>query len=219
MAPTSVLAGCTVWCKLCSFLVCLRIILLGTTNIKNLEAVPTICSRILTRRPLISFGPVTSLISRYPGNGTIFALSWTYFQEKSLPGTFLENLMLNWLELLFFKAYTARKRPQGLMFHSDRGTQYTAFSFRQLLDSLNVVQSFSNKGYPFDNACCESFFKYLKKEETNRRTYHSLQELQLSVFEYIEGFYNSKRPHGSLNLLTPNEMEALYWESQLWYSQ
>ena len=115
----------------------------------------------------------------------------------------------------FFKAYTAKKRPQGLMFHSDRGTQYTAFSFRQLLDSLNVVQSFSNKGYPFDNACCESFFKYLKKEETNRRTYHSLQELQLSVFEYIEGFYNSKRPHGSLNLLTPNEMEALYWESQL----
>ena len=101
------------------------------------------------------------------------------------------------------------------MFHSDRGTQSTAFSFRQLLDSLNVVQSFSNKGDPFDNACCESFFKYLKKEEANRRTYHSLQELQLSVFEYIEGFYNSKRPHGSLNLLTPNEMEALYWESQL----
>ena len=101
------------------------------------------------------------------------------------------------------------------MFHSDRGTQYTAFSFRQLLDSLNVLQSFSHKGYPFDNACCESFFKYLKKEEANRRTYHSLQELQLSVFEYIEGFYNSKRPHGSLNLLTPNEMEAPYWGSQL----
>lgn len=97
----------------------------------------------------------------------------------------------------FKKAYERRNRPQGLMFHSDRGSQYTAFSFRQLLDSLNVVQSFSKKGYPFDNACCECFFKYLKKEETNRRTYHSLQELQLCVFEYIEGFYNSKRPHGS----------------------
>ena len=97
----------------------------------------------------------------------------------------------------FKKAYERRNRPQGLMFQSDRGSQYTAFSFRQLLDSLNVVQSFSKKGYPFDNACCECFFKYLKKEETNRRTYHSLQELQLCVFEYIEGFYNSKRPHGS----------------------
>lgn len=62
-----------------------------------------------------------------------------------------------------------------------------------------------------DNACCECFFKYLKKEETNRRTYHSLQELQLSVFEYIEGFYNSKRTHGSLGMLTPNEKEEHFW--------
>ena len=87
----------------------------------------------------------------------------------------------------FRNAYNKRNSPLGLMFHSDRGSQYTALSFRQLLDSLNVVQSFSKKGYPFDNACCQCFFKYLKKEETNRRTYHSLQELRLSVFEYIEG--------------------------------
>lgn len=111
----------------------------------------------------------------------------------------------------FKKAYDKRNRPIGLMFHSDRGTQYTAFSFRKLLDSLNVVQSFSKKGYPYDNACCECFFKYLKKEETNRRTYHSLNELQMSVFEYIEGFYNSRRPHGSLEMLTPNEKEELFW--------
>ena len=111
----------------------------------------------------------------------------------------------------FKKAYVKRNKPVGLMFHSDRGTQYTAFSFRQLLDSLNVVQSFSKKGYPYDNACCECFFKYLKKEEINRRTYHSLNELQMSVFEYIEGFYNSRRPHGSLEMLTPNEKEELFW--------
>ena len=65
----------------------------------------------------------------------------------------------------FQKAYHSRNCPAGLMFHSDRGSQYTAFAFRKLLDELNVVQSFSKKGYPFDNACCESFFKYLKKEE------------------------------------------------------
>ena len=112
--------------------------------------------------------------------------------------------------ITFKKAYKKRKAPYGLMFHSDRGSQYTAFTFRQLLDSLNVVQSFSKKGYPFDNACCECFFKYLKKEETNRRTYHSLQELQLSVLQYIEGYYNSKRPHGTLGMLTPNEVEDLY---------
>lgn len=111
----------------------------------------------------------------------------------------------------FQKAYQRRNMPYGLMFHSDRGTQYTAFSFRQLLDSLNVVQSFSKKGYPFDNAVCECFFKYLKREETNRRTYHTFHALHLSIFEYIEGFYNSRRPHGSLGYLTPNEMESAYW--------
>ena len=63
----------------------------------------------------------------------------------------------------FKKAYDKQKHPEGLMFHSDRGSQYTAYAFRQLLDALNVVQSFSKKGYPFDNACCECFFKYLKK--------------------------------------------------------
>ena len=94
------------------------------------------------------------------------------------------------------------------MFHSDRGVQYTSFAFHQLLDSLNVVQSFSKKGYPFDNAVCESFFKYLKLEETNRKTYHTFDELHWSIFEYIEGFYNSRRPHASLGYLTPNEMES-----------
>ena len=98
------------------------------------------------------------------------------------------------------------------LYFTQTGNPITAFAFRQLLDSLHVVQSFSKKGYPFDNAVCECFFKYLKKEETNRRTYHTLQELQNSVFEYIEGFYNSRRPHSSLGLLTPNEAEKLYQE-------
>lgn len=111
----------------------------------------------------------------------------------------------------FKKAYEKRNSPYGLMFHSDRGSQFTAFSFRKLLDSLDVVQSFSQKGYPYDNACCECFFKYLKKEETNRKNYQTKQELSLALFEYIEGFYNTKRPHTTLNMLTPNEAEALYW--------
>ena len=112
---------------------------------------------------------------------------------------------------VFKKAYSKRNSPYGLMFHSDRGTQYTAFAFRKLLDSLNVVQSFSKKGCPFDNAVAESFFRYLKQEETNRRSYSSLSELKLSVFEYIDGFYNSRRPHGALHYLTPNEQERLYY--------
>ena len=100
------------------------------------------------------------------------------------------------------------------MFHSDREPQYTSFVFRKLLDELNVVQSFQKKGYPFDNACYESFFKYLKNDETNRRNFRTYHDLYHSVFQYIEDFYNSHKPHGSLGDLKPDEMEAKFWERQ-----
>ena len=112
---------------------------------------------------------------------------------------------------VFERAYANRHISSGLMFHSDRGTQYTSFKFRKLLDERNVVQSFSKKGYPFDNAVAESFFKYLKKEETNRRSYSSFSELKLSLFQYIEGFYNSKRPHSSIAYLTPHQKELDFY--------
>lgn len=104
-------------------------------------------------------------------------------------------------------AIASRGKPSGLIFHTDRGSQFTSKTFRQYTDSMNIVQSFSAKGHPYDNAAMECFFKYLKKEETNRRTYSSAQELNLSLFTYINGFYNSVRPHSHNNGLTPNEKE------------
>ena len=70
-----------------------------------------------------------------------------------------------------------------------------------------MIQSFSAKGYPFDNAVMECFFKYLKKEELNRNSYDSFQDLNLSIFKYINGFYNSIRPHSHNNGLSPNQAE------------
>ena len=80
------------------------------------------------------------------------------------------------------------------------------------MDKFNVVHSLSKKEYPSDNTCCESFFKYLKKKKCNRKNYHSIGKLKLSLFEYIEGFYNLKRPHYSLGLMTPNEKELAFYE-------
>lgn len=111
----------------------------------------------------------------------------------------------------FLSAWNNRGQPTGLLFHSDRGCQYTAKEFRKLLDAHDVVQSFSAKAHPYDNAVAESFFKFLKLEETNRKTYCSLHELQLSLFTYIH-FYNSQRPHGSNAYLTPNEKELAFEE-------
>ena len=106
-------------------------------------------------------------------------------------------------------ALSTRGDVSGLMFHTDRGSQFTSKKFRQHLDSLNIVQSFSAKGHPYDNAVMECFFKYMKKEETDRRNYQSLGELNQSLFTYINGFYNSVRPHSHNNGLTPNQKEAL----------
>lgn len=93
------------------------------------------------------------------------------------------------------------------MFHSDRGCQYTSADFRKAVDLADYIQSFSAKGHPYDNAVAESFFKYLKLEELNRKSFSSLDELNLSLFEYIEGFYNRKRPHSANDLLSPDEKE------------
>lgn len=96
----------------------------------------------------------------------------------------------------FQAAWNNRGKPVGLLFHSDHGSQYTAKEFRKLLDGYDVVQSFSAKGHPYDNAVAESFFKFLKLKETNRQTYTSLNQLQLSLFTYIH-FYNTQRSHDS----------------------
>lgn len=88
----------------------------------------------------------------------------------------------------FDMAAASRNISEGLIFHSDRGCQFTSEAFRRHLDELNIVQSFSAKCHPYDNAVMECFFKYLKKEETNRRTYSSFDEVKLSIFQYIHAF-------------------------------
>ena len=74
-----------------------------------------------------------------------------------------------------------------------------------------MIQSFSAKGHPYDNAVMECFFKYLKKEEVNRRSYSSFDELNVALFQYIKGFYNSLRPHSHNNGLSPNQAEASFY--------
>lgn len=110
----------------------------------------------------------------------------------------------------FRLAHSKRCYPKGVMFHSDQGTQYTSKEFRKALDKADFVQSFSAKGHPFDNAVMVSFFRYLKHVELNRRTFNSIQDLNLSLFEYVEGFYNKARPHSPNGLLSPDEKVKEY---------
>lgn len=114
------------------------------------------------------------------------------------------------LDTLTMAVQNRNINPKGIIFHSDRGAQFTSKVFRDYLDSLDMIQSFSAKGHPYDNAVMESFFKYLKKEETDRHSFASFNELNLSLFEYIYGFYNSVRPHSHNNGLSPNQAEFVF---------
>ena len=111
----------------------------------------------------------------------------------------------------FRAAYEERRPAEGLIFHSDRGTQYTAFAFQKLLQTLHVEQSFSPSGKPCHNAVMESFFASLKREELYRKHYHSAGEFKECVWKYMD-FYNMERPHSTLGYRAPNTYEALYYD-------
>lgn len=106
----------------------------------------------------------------------------------------------------FKVAWEQRSPGTGLIFHSDRGSQYTSHRFQQLLHERSVVQSFSSSGKPHDNAVAESFFATFKKEELYRKDYASEAEFRRGVDSYIE-FYNCRRPHRTLRNQTPCQAE------------
>jgi len=108
-------------------------------------------------------------------------------------------------------AVRIRKHSAGIMIHTDRGSQFTSSDFRKELERLHMIQSFSAKGHPYDNAIMECFFKYLKKEELNRRHFISLDQLKQSLLSYIAGFYNPLRPHSHNAGLSPNQRESCFF--------
>jgi transposase InsO family protein len=107
-------------------------------------------------------------------------------------------------------AYAERKPKDGIIFHSDRGTQYTSHAFQKLLKTCRIKQSFSPSGRPHHNAVMESFFSSMKKEELYRTNYHSVDEFKERINKYIE-FYNIERPHVTLAYKTPNTYECTFY--------
>lgn len=109
----------------------------------------------------------------------------------------------------FKMAYNSRCPGEGLIFHSDQGSNYRARTFMSYLSACNVTQSFSKPGVPYDNSVMESFFSSMKREELYRRKYRSERELRAAIDQYIN-FYNTKRPHETLKYKTPQQKEEEY---------
>ena len=117
-------------------------------------------------------------------------------------------------EIISYRVSQNSSTPEkGLMFHSNRGTQYMSFAFVHLLESFEIKQSFSRTGRPHDNAVAEAFFSILKKEELYRRHYTSEADLMKGIHRFID-FYNSERPHSTIQYKTPEQKEKEYWNKK-----
>ena len=103
------------------------------------------------------------------------------------------------------KALQERSPQPGLIFHSDRGSQYASHKMKKILKAWNIHQSMSNKGNCFDNTMMEPFFSSLKKELVQLMTFYSKDQARQAIFEYIEIFYNRQRRYSALNQKSPLE--------------
>lgn len=106
------------------------------------------------------------------------------------------------------KAALLQRAPDaGLLFHSDRGSQYASEEFQRALSSAGIECSMSRRGNCWDNAVAESFFATLKKELVHRNRWPTRQAARTAIFEYLEVFYNRQRRHSSLQYLSPEQYE------------
>jgi transposase InsO family protein len=104
-------------------------------------------------------------------------------------------------------AIQLRKPSTGLIWHTDRGSQYASDSHRKILKENGIIQSMSRKGDCWDNAVAESFFHTLKTELVNHCKFKNQQEAKNVIFEYIQVFYNQTRAHSAIYYLAPAQFE------------
>jgi len=108
-----------------------------------------------------------------------------------------------------------RNPPAGLLWHTDRGSQYASYSHKDLLQKHNIIQSMSRKGNCWDNAVAESFFKTLKSDLVYQTYFFTQSQAKREIFEYIEFHYNRTRSHSYLGNLSPSRYEEINLVLQL----
>ena len=112
------------------------------------------------------------------------------------------------------RAISRRQPGVGLLFHSDRGFEFAAKSFRSLLSQIGAVQSMSRKGDCWDNAVAESFFSTLEFEGPSTTTWRTVRDAGPELFTFIESYYNGRRLHSRNGYMSPNEAEHR-WRSRV----
>ena len=123
----------------------------------------------------------------------------------SMGGNMEDTLVTN----AFLQAY-GRERPlQGLVVHTDQGSQFTGSNFQTLLSAHGAVSSVSRNDNPYDNAMMESFYRTIKRKLIQDANFENPEQAQQEIFKYIELYYNTRRMHSALGYLSPTQFEEL----------
>jgi len=133
--------------------------------------------------------------------------------SRRIVGWRMDKRMTDDLVITAFNNALMRRRPApGLIFHSDRGSQYCSKRFQTVVNGVGGQQSMSGTGCCYDNAITESFFGTLKRELVHHYAFKTRTEAQGQVFRYIEGFYNRRRRHSALGYQAPETYERQFFK-------
>ena len=122
-----------------------------------------------------------------------------------------ERLTRNLVAQSLLRALSTKHPPEGLLHHSDRGSQYCSYEYTEILASYGLLASMSGKGNCYDNAPMESFWSTLKQELTHHRHYQTRRDAVQDITEYIEVFYNRLRIQARLGFLSPVAYAQRYY--------
>jgi len=162
------------------------------------------------------FAPSGDLDRRYVGDITYVMTweGWAYLatvidlaSRRVVGWALADHMRTELVEDALEMAFHQRRPPRGAIFHSDRGSQYTSGDYAALAQRHGVVLSVGMAGECWDNAVAESFFATIKRELIDTRAWPTLAGLRTAVFDYIEGWYNTRRLHSSIGYYSPAEWE------------
>jgi transposase InsO family protein len=162
--------------------------------------------------------------TKYVGDITYISTGegWLYlavvidlYSRKVVGWSMADNMKVSLVNDALNMAIKHRRPDDGLLWHTDRGSQYASYSHKDLLQKHKIVQSMSRKGNCWDNAVAESFFKTLKSDLVYQTYFYTKNQAKREIFEYIEFYYNRIRSHSYLGNLSPSRFEEINLVLQL----
>ena len=144
------------------------------------------------------------------GEGCLYLATVIDLYSRKIVGWSMDDTMkVSLVNDALNMAIRHRKPPKGLLWHTDRGSQYASYSHKDLLQHHGIIQSMSRKGNCWDNAVAESFFKTLKSDLVYQTYFYTKVQAKREIFEYIEFHYNRERSHSYLGNVSPSRFEEI----------